>query len=69
MKKIRVGAKIRFLKLLDCGPTEEHPAYVYAEKGELGEIVEIGGCREGFWVKTDSWLHKFGAERKEFECL
>lgn len=66
---MKPGDRIRFLRRLDCGPTEDHPAFVYANKGETGEIVEVGGCAEGFLVKTDSWPHAFGAEASEFEVL
>lgn len=27
------------------------------------------GTPEGYWVKTDSWPHEFGASDKEFEVL
>ena len=63
---MKVGDKIRFTKTLDCGPTGDRPAMLYASKGETGEIVKVGGCREGFWVKTDSWPEPFGADDTEF---
>ncbi len=67
---MKVGDRIRFLRTLDCGPTGEHPAYIYAEKGDYGHITEVGGCWEGFWVKWDGWKHAaFGCEAKDFEVI
>lgn len=66
---LEVGTKIRFLRTLDAPANEDHPAIEYAYCNETGEIVEVGGCKEGFWVKTDNWPHKFGCESKDFEAL
>ena len=66
---MRKGNKIEFLHTLDAPANEEHPAIIYAEKGETGEITEVGGCREGFWVKTDSWPNAFGCENKDFKLI
>ena len=66
---MRVGTKIRFTKTLTEPANEDHPALQYAHKNQTGEITEIGGCQEGYWVKTDNWPHPFGCERKEFEVI
>ena len=66
MKK---GTKIRFLRTLDAPANEDHPAIEYAHHNETGEIVEVGGCREGFWAKTDNWPNAFGCEAKDFEVI
>ena len=67
---MKVGDRIRFKHTLDCGPTGDHPAYIYARKDEFGVIIKVGGCREGFWVKWDGWPHApFGCESKDFEVI
>ena len=63
------GTRIRFLRTLDAPPTSDCPACVYAYEGETGTIIEVGGCKEGYWVKTDSWQGKFGCESKDFALL
>lgn len=63
-----VGTRIRFVKDLDEGPNEEHPAITYALRGELGEITGHG-TKEGYWVKRDSWPAPFGASADEFEVV
>lgn len=55
-----VGTRIRFLKQLGCGPTGDHPSFIYAEKGDMGEVTGHG-CVEGHWVSWDKWPHSFGA--------
>lgn len=55
-----VGTRIRFLRTLAEAPTGDHPALLYAEKGEGGEVTGHG-CTEGHWVKTDKWKSPFGA--------
>jgi hypothetical protein len=64
-----VGTKIRFKRTLTSAANEEHPALEYAAKDETGEITKVGGCWEGYWVKTDSWPNPFGCESKDFEEL
>ena len=56
-----VGTRIRFVKSMYENATGDHPAFVYAEKGD-GGIVTGHGTREGHWVKWDKWPHAFGAE-------
>ena len=63
-----VGTRIRFLKTLEEGPSEDSPARQYAARGELGTISGHG-TREGYWVKTDSWPTPFGASDDEFEVI
>ncbi len=68
MSKLPVGTRIRFTRTLEADGTGDHPALLYAEKGELGEITGHG-TREGYWVKVDSWPNPFGAGPEEFEVL
>ena len=57
-----VGTRIRFLKTLEAGPNEDHPAIIYARKGDLGTVVDDFPCAEGHCVKWDRWSHAaFGA--------
>ena len=62
-----MGTRIRFLRTLEEGPDDFAPGYLYATKGETGEVTRVGGCREGFWVKTDNWDAAFGCSSEEFE--
>ena len=65
--KYAAGMRIRFLRDLECGPTGEHPALIYARKGDGGRITKIGDCWEGYWVKWDHWPSAaFGCEEKDF---
>jgi len=65
--KLPIGTKIRFTKTLEDGANEDHPDLLYAEKGELGEIVGHN-AKEGYMVKADRWPKaSFGASRDEFE--
>lgn len=66
---LKVGTKIRFLRTLTARANEDHPDIEYAHYNETGEITEVGGCREGYWVKTDGWPNAFGCESKDFEAL
>lgn len=63
-----IGTRIRFTRRLDCGPTGDHPGFLYARRGELGRIVGHG-TQEGYWVVADSWPAKFGASEDEFEVV
>ena len=63
-----VGTRIRFTKTLTASANEDHPALLFAEKGDLGTITGHG-CSEGYWVKIDSWPNPFGASPNEFEEL
>jgi len=67
-ESIKVGDKIHFLRELSDSACEEHPGCLYASKGEVGEITRIGGCREGYWVKTKK-NPPFGCERHNFELV
>jgi hypothetical protein len=66
--KLRIGTSIRFTQTLREGATGDHPAFLYAEAGEAGEITGYNDF-EGYMVKTDSWPHAFGARRSEFEVV
>lgn len=63
-----IGTRIRFAKRLDCGPTEDHPGFLFAERGELGEITGHG-TKEGYWVKANHCPAPFGASADEFEVV
>ena len=68
MKEYQAGMRIRFLRDLTCEATGEHPAYIYARKGEGGRITKAGTCWEGYMVKWDRWPQAaFGCESKDFE--
>jgi hypothetical protein len=66
--QLPIGTRIRFTQTLECDANEDHPAFTYAIKGDLGEITGHG-CREGYWVKWEHWPTPFGASREEFEPL
>lgn len=69
VRLLPIGARIRFLKRLSSGPTGDHPAFLYAEKNQGGEVTGHG-CPEGHWVKTDDWPTPFGAVLgEEFEAI
>lgn len=59
--KLPIGTPIRFLKKLDAAANENHPAIIYADKGETGTITGHNAS-EGYMVKTDTWPASFGAE-------
>jgi hypothetical protein len=60
--------RIRFLRDITCGPTGDHPAFIYAAKGEGGHITHVGDCWEGYMVKWDGWQSAaFGCKAKDFE--
>lgn len=65
-QRLPIGTRIRFTKRLDCEATGDHPAFLYASVGELGEITGHG-TPEGYWAKTDHWPNPFGVSRDEFE--
>lgn len=60
-QRLPIGTRIVFLKTLDALACEDHPAFLYAKKGQGGEVTGHG-CREGHWVKWDHWSTPFGAE-------
>lgn len=60
-KILPVGTRIKFLKDLTEDACGDHPMFIYAEKGELGEVTGHG-TKEGYWVKRDIWDTPFGAE-------
>lgn len=61
IEQLPIGTRIIFTRELSDGPDEFSPGNLYAEKGDGGEITGHG-CREGYWVKWDKWMHPFGAE-------
>lgn len=63
-----IGTRIQFTQTLEAMANEDHPAIVYATKGELGYITGHG-TREGYWVKRDNWPNPFGASSNEFNVL
>ena len=68
-KPIEEGQRIRFTKRLDEPASGDHPAYVYAEREQLGTITRIGGSLEGYWATADGWPHPFGVAESEFEVI
>lgn len=68
--KIPIGTPIRFTKELSCGPSDEHPALLYAKRGQLGEITGWNDRPdEGYMVRTSDWQTPFGASPSEFEVI
>lgn len=66
----KAGDRIRFLKTLTQGPTDETPPFLFARRGELGTIESVGDCREGYKVFWDGWSHaSFGCDHSEFELV
>ena len=67
--ELPIGTRIKFVKDLTGDATGEHPAYLYARKGDGGEVTGHG-CWEGHWVKWDKWDAPFGAKLGEdfIEC-
>lgn len=66
---MQIGTKIRFTRDLTGDATGDHPAFIYAYRGETGMITKIGGCKEGYWAKTNTWEAAFGCNRTEFEII
>lgn len=66
MSLLPVGTRIVFTKTLTSEATGDHPALLYAEVGQTGEITGHG-TKEGYWVKTDDWPNPFGASDNEFK--
>lgn len=67
--QLPIGTRIRFIKTLEEGPTDEHPGRTYAVEGGLGTITGHG-TKEGYWVKWDGWTSAaFGASDTEFRPL
>ncbi len=63
-EKLPIGTRIKFLTDLTADACGEHPAYIYAKKGDEGEVTGHG-CWEGHWVKWDKWKEPFGAKLGE----
>ena len=59
-RQLPVGTRVRFVKELGSDATGDHPALLYAEKGERGTVTGHG-CSEGHWVRTDHTTASFGA--------
>jgi hypothetical protein len=67
---VPAGSRIRFKVRLSQGPTEETPAFVFAEAGQLGTVS--GYSERGTWrysVKADGWPTPFLASENEFEAI
>jgi len=67
--EIAVGQRIRFLHTLQSDADEESPGCLFARKGSMGTVTRVGGCWEGYWVRTDHWAQPFGCEAKDFEVI
>ena len=64
MEKLPIGTKITFVKNLTEPATGDHPASLFAKKGEHGEITGYNDF-EGYNVKVNGWPYSFGAVLKE----
>lgn len=62
-----IGTRIRFTKTLASLASGDHPAFLFAEEGDEGEITGHG-TKEGYWAKT-SYNPPFGVSRDEFEPI
>ncbi len=65
---LAVGTKIRFTQTLDAPSNEDHPAIVYAYRGETGRVIGHDAI-EGYQVVSDRWPDWFGATDVEFEAI
>jgi len=64
---LQAGMRIKFTQTLTENACGDYPDRLYARKGGGGRITRRGGCKEGFWVLWDGWLHAaFGASSREF---
>jgi hypothetical protein len=68
-QEINAGDRIRFTKNLDALATGDRPAQVYANRGQLGRITQVGGSTEGYWAVADGWPVAFGVAADEFEVV
>ena len=70
-EKLPVGTRVRFLREVSQGPTEEAPPLLFAPKDGLGTVSEDKyGCWEGHMVRWDGWPHALGARLGvDFEAL
>jgi len=67
--RIRVGTRIKFLKALEEGNTEESPACIFAEKGDTGKIVSYTRM-DTYLVAWDKWPNPFYAKSgSDFEVI
>lgn len=66
--RVAAGTRITFSRSLSAPATGDHPALEYARAGEHGQITGYNDF-EGYWVKTDTWPHPFGAQRDEFSVI
>lgn len=65
--KIKVGDKVRFKRDLIEIADEHATDTIFAMEGQIGQVVEVGGCEEGFWVEVDG--KRFGSNEDEFEVV
>jgi hypothetical protein len=62
------GTRIKFLQDITCSATGDHPAFLFAKKGELGTINEKLK-NNAYSVYWDGWKQApFIAEPHEFEA-
>lgn len=67
-ERLPVGTRIRFTKTLECGPTGDHPAFLYARKGEYGAVTGHSDVKGLHRVTWDGWPTPFTATfGEEFE--
>lgn len=59
-RTVPIGTRIKFVKTLTCGATEDHPPFLYAWEGDEGVVVSHD-CYEGHMVKWDHWNEPFGS--------
>lgn len=64
--RLEIGTRIRFNRTMTEPACGDHPALLYAYKGEAGTITGYG-TKEGYWAKTDNHPAAFGAAPHEFD--
>lgn len=63
---LEIGTRIRFNRDLTEPASGDHPALLYAYKGEAGTIIGYS-AKEGYLVRADHHHAKFGAALHEFD--
>jgi len=62
--RIKIGDRIKFVQEITQDANEETPAFLFARKGDEGEIIKLKGDWKGarYSVKWDNWNTPFYAE-------
>ncbi len=64
------GTRIRFPRTIIEPACGDHPEFLMAAAGDMGEVVSCDrGLPFPYSVKWDGWPHAFGAEEADFEVI